>query len=297
MTCKGLYALGQPNRPIPQAILFADYVDCIVLRQTWLDFTINPNYLNDWIPICKMHGKRYALCMIPGQWSDPSIYPSCKAFPFKRPDGKSAVCPVPWDWHYRKAWGNLQKILARSYGMDASLDHVKVPLLCGLTEEEFLPHSPKDTALWLSSGYRPSLAIQAYDQWVIEMRNVWPGKPLIAQYVPFGWPGIDENGNVLSQPSNEVGSEILSRMSMVPQCGAQNNGISPTFFSKAVAALYGHAYVGGQFVEAFSNPDAYGQSFDQAKAGNCSWVEAYIDDLTDPALIDTSRRYHALFNA
>ena len=106
---RGIYALGDPRRPIPERVAQKTYVDGLALRYFWDDLepqdgTFNWSRIDRDIQLARSYRKKVSLSITAGIHTPTWVYASGAAsFKFmgrtgSGPSGCGAgVVPVPWD--------------------------------------------------------------------------------------------------------------------------------------------------------------------------------------------------------
>jgi Beta-galactosidase len=274
----GVYALGKPNSPIPEAVLQNPNVDGIALRTSW--DALEPaeggfylSLLDGEVHRARTHNKNISLSVEAG-FHTPAWVFAAGAEPFymvwDKPWGPPLCSqqriPVPWDPVYVAKWQDFIRQLGRRYGSEPALSNVKLTGINSRTQEAILPHgwgdaaragttacaAKDDVAQWLQAGYTRTKVEGAWATIVQTFTQAFTGPQLAVMVVPGGFPPIDGQGGVIPhcRQDFEIGADLASigQRICAKRFVLQNNGLSAWWAFKPPPQLEGTVVVGDQMV-------------------------------------------------
>jgi hypothetical protein len=252
----GVYALGNPNSPIPEAVLQNPNVDGIALRTSWdalepAEGGFNWSLLDGEVGRARTHHKHISLSVEAGFHTPAWVFAAgAAAFylvwdkPWGPPLCSQQRIPVPWDPVYVSKWQDFIVQLGRRYESQPALSNVKLTGINSRTQEAILPHGwgnevgagttacmPKDdVAQWLQAGYTRTKVERAWATIVQTFTRAFTRPQLAVMVVPGGFPPIDAQGGVIPRQAQDfqIGADLASIGQRI--CGErfvlQNNGLS-----------------------------------------------------------------------
>ena len=276
----GVYALGNPGQPMPQAVLENRNVDGIALRYFWSaleprDGVFNWSKLDSDIAEATTHGKKVSLSVLPGVATPPWVYEAGAAqFSFfwtqswgERPCARISI-PIPWDPIYLSKWEGFVRELGRRYNRDPTLAIIKITGINSEAAELILPRfggpgrftgwgrigcpGSDDVANWQRAGYTRAKIERAWENIADVFAHSFPDKQLDFMVVPRGLPSIDSLGNVIPHANGDA-IAVQDLMSWgIKRFGKrfilQNNGLSAFSDMDELAALSTRTTVGHQML-------------------------------------------------
>ncbi|HZP44631.1 MAG TPA: beta-galactosidase [Candidatus Binataceae bacterium] len=222
----GIFALAPPNRPIPEQIYANPNVDGVSIQYIWMAIEPSDGFYN-WGPIddairqAQAHNKKVSLNITPAIFTPQWVYGAgARRFtflwdkPWGFPPCSTQGFPIPWDETYQAKWTAFVRAVGARYSGNPALVLVKIQGINGQTSELLLPHTmpggnqygrlvqecPQqndDNQTWVSAGYRPSKILSAWKNDAATYGQVFPNQHLVIEIGPWGFPPIDENGNLL----------------------------------------------------------------------------------------------------
>lgn len=276
-TIRGVFALGDPNRPIPAAIFSNPRIDGIALRYFWNVIEPGEGQFN-WAPIdaelaqAAAHHKLVSLGVTPGAFTPDWVYRDGAAQfsflwdkPWGPPPCSRVKIPLPWDPTYLSKWLNFVREMGQRYGKNSALVSVKIEGINAQTEELMLPHwrpgqknasklvdcqPGDDVSQWQSVGYT---AAKIKDTWRTIARGyaeAFPNQALVLQTGPWGTPPIDDTGGLIPKRDTNtqlapaviaIGNELAMSRFVV-----QNNGLQANWEWPQLRQVAGNANVAFQ---------------------------------------------------
>jgi len=267
-SARGVFALANPGKPVPSAVLSNPNVDGIALLFLWQ--AIEPNEgefhwqaVDEQVERIHRAGKIYSLGVIPGINAPAWVYrDGAVAFEFRwdkpwgPPPCSEARFPIPWDPAYIRTWKAFVHALGERYSGDPRLVLAKIQGVNAQTPEFLLPHDrpgeaaagrlvqcePTDeVAEWQRFGYRPARVREAWRDFAETYRAAFPQQELAIESGPWGMPPIEASGNLTVGRATDrelpvaiirVGKEILDGRLV-----AQNDGLEATWSWNALPEL------------------------------------------------------------
>jgi hypothetical protein len=282
----GVFALTAMDTDAP-ATYFADAsVAGITLDSSWaalepVQGTYDWTALDTRVATAAAAGRQVALSVTPGVFSPAWVYAAGAArFTYKwtMSWGFTACSmvsfPLPWDPTYQAAWNQFVTALGKHYAGNAAVKVVKVSGINAQTAEMLLPYSVTGQAApqyavtcgntpvaplssWKTAGYRPSKVAAAMQSFAATFAAAFPNQQLVLQTGPWGFPPIDNSGNVVA---NSTGDTTLSRTLLVNAFGSigghfalENDGLSDTWVWPRPAYLPASVPVAYQTASAVTN--------------------------------------------
>src|SRR6266481_684752 len=276
-TLHGVFALGDPNRPIPPPIFNNPQVDGIALRYFWNALEPSEGQFN-WAPIdteiaqANEHGKLVSLGVTPGVFTPDWVYREGAAqFSFLwdklwgPPPCSKVRMPVPWDPVYLSKWLAFVRAIGRRYYGNPALVSVKIEGINAQTEELLLPHSRPgqgnasrlvncppndDVGEWQSLGYNSAKIKETWRTIARAYLEGFSTQALVLQTGPWGMPPIDDAGRLIPKRDSNtalapsiisIGNEEIKNRFVV-----QNNGLQANWEWPQLKQIAGSAKVAFQ---------------------------------------------------
>jgi hypothetical protein len=272
----GIFALGVPNKAIPEEILHNPNVSGVSILSTWSALQPTQNGFN-WERIDRQvaeasaHHKKVSLGVQPGIFTPGWLYSlGVRKFTFlwDKPWGPPACSevgfPIPWDPVYLEHWGNFIRMLGRRYHNVPELVMVKIEGINAQTPEFLLPHSQpgqltqrlvncrpnNDVAEWESLGYRPERIIRAWQSIARIYSEAFPNQHLILETGPWGMPPISESGIAIpgkgANPAVTHSTISVGEATLGDRFIVQNDGLRANWSWEQLRALAPNASIGFQ---------------------------------------------------
>jgi len=271
-------------------------------------------------------GKQVALEVTPGVFSPAWVYAQGAAkFNFTWtldwgfPKCSTVGTPVPWDPVYGAAWKGFIAAFGAHYASNPAVVMVKMVGVDAQTAELLLPysalgHTPPDglacgntpvapASAWKAAGYRPSKVSAAWNGFSSAFAGAFPNQQLVVPTGPWGFPPVDNNGNVVAgSGGDQVLPITLLQAASAAAAGrfaVENDGLGANWSWALPAALSQHTPLGYQTVSAATgdptcrmnhfvtpcNPVTMLQSaIDRANTAGAEFLELYPQDVLNPAL-------------
>jgi hypothetical protein len=276
-TIRGVFALGNPNRPTPSAIFNNPNVDGIALRYFWNAIEPSEHQFN-WAPIdaelaqAAAHHKLVSLGVTTGIFTPDWVYGAGAAqfsFRWDKPWGpppcSTVRMPLPWDPIYLSKWLNFVREMGQRYGKNSALVSVKIEGINAQTEELLLPHSHPgqknasklvncqpgdDVSEWQSVGYTATKIKETWRAIARTYLEAFPTQALVLQAGPWGMPPIDDTGSLIPKRDSNtqlapeviaIGNELIGGRFVV-----QNNGLQANWDWPQLREVAGSANVAFQ---------------------------------------------------
>ena len=283
-TLHGVFALGDPNRPIPAPIFENPQVDGIALRYFWNALEPAEGEFN-WAPIdaeiaqAVEHRKLVSLGVTPGVFTPDWVYRDGAAqfsFVWDKPWGpppcSKVRIPVPWDPVYLSKWLAFVRAMGQRYQGNPALVSIKIEGINAQTEELLLPHSRPgrpnagklvdcapndDIGEWLKIGYTAAKIKETWRAIARACLLAFPTQALVLQAGPWGTPPIDDAGGLIpNRDSNtqlapsiiSIGNEEIRSRFVV-----QNNGLQANWDWPQLKHIAGEANIGFQMAWRVTN--------------------------------------------
>jgi hypothetical protein len=262
----GVYALGQPNRPIPPQILDNPNVDGLALRFAWdglepADGEFNWGPLDQEFAAAVAHGKVVSLIVMPGRLTPSWVYaagaqsvslPDCQGR-FGAPT-VSGRFPIPWDPVFLSKWQAFLRALGQRYGRNPAFVLMKITGLNAVSGETALsrggPCMMSDASAWRAAGYTRERLMQAYARLLDTYDQAFPDQKFALMLVPRALPPLDDAGRVVRGPGAQSPDELIDMG--IHRFGSkfvvQNNGLSSFWSWERIAQLRDRVTVGYQML-------------------------------------------------
>ncbi len=274
-TLHGVFALGDPNRPIPAAVFENPQIDGIALRYFWNALEPTEGQFN-WAPIdaeiaqAVAHRKLVSLGVTPGVFTPDWVYRDGAAqfsFLWDKPWGPAPCSkvriPVPWDTVYLAKWFVFVRAMGQRYQNNPALVSVKIEGVNAQTEELLLPHSRQgqastnklvdcapndDVSEWHSLGYTAARVKETWRAIARAYLEAFPTQALVLQTGPWGTPPIDDAGRLIPKRDSNtqlapsiisIGQEMIKSRFVVQNNGLQANWERPQLKQVAAGASLG----------------------------------------------------------
>jgi PKD repeat protein len=315
----GIYALGNPNGTISKQILSNANVDGIAVRATW-DFlessegVYNWSYLDNQIAAAANAGKKISLSIAAGVNTPSWVYSAgAQSFTFKTSaSSPTQKIPLPWDPVFLTKWESFIVALGQRYGSNPTISHLAITGINSITAETFLPHAAADLVPWQAAGYTRAKVEAAWQSIADTWSQAFAGKQLVMEMVPSGFPTIDANGNIFSNPQggdNQIITDLInlgiSRYGS--QFVVQNNGLKDTWIAGTVTGLANQVTTGFQMFWFVTGDSKYlmndgktidavsglQQAMNQAINGGARYLEIYQQDIVNANMQGVLATAHA----
>jgi hypothetical protein len=268
----GIYSLGIPDAPIPQAILANPSVDGVALRATWdhietADGVFDWSYLDSQVSAATAAGKKISLSIAAGIDTPAWVYQAGAAsFTFiDKSSPTPQTIPVPWDPVFLAKWQDFVQALGDRYGANPNVVSVKITGINSTTEETMLPRSTgesatngtttwtttNDVANWQKAGYTRQKVEDAWLTIADSFAQAFPQSKIALVMVPNAFPPLDDSGKLISgSGDNQLVSDLISQgiARYGDQFIVQNNGLSDFWVSGQVASVASQVTTGYQML-------------------------------------------------
>lgn len=266
----GIYAvtpkLNESSDNLPDAVYSRPEFDGVFIRLTWNNIepsagTYNWTLLDREVERSVRAGKKISLGVVTGASTPDWVFAEgVPANTFYVTAGrKVGAClevkiPTPWDENYIAAYDRLMQALANHLKAKQAYDSVRIVKITGMNKlslETWIPfrrepaedgncNSSDGLATWQAAGYRPSKAIQAWQQLANSVNRAFPDKVLSMAIVNSNdFPLINEQGQQVrrNDPSNvDVKQQLftIGLQSFPGRFAVQWNGLSADKVSPVV---------------------------------------------------------------
>jgi hypothetical protein len=316
----------------PPAALYSDpSVAGVTLQSTWAALEPAPGRfvwsgLDGRVAAAARAGRQVALDVLPGVFSPSWIYGLGAAkfsyqwtLPWGFTQCSTVSYPLPWDPTYGAAWNAFVTAFGQHYAGNPAVIVVKLTGVDGPTSELLLPystlgHSPPNglecgntpvapASAWKAVGYRPSKVAAAWSGFVATFVASFATQQLMVQTGPWGFPPIDQNGNVIAGSNGDfilprtlllAASQAAGRRFAVQSDGlkANWNWARPATLPAATVLAYQLAGPASEdadcrltgFVAPCPALPVIRAALARASTAGAEFVEIYPPDLLDPAL-------------
>jgi hypothetical protein len=152
---------------------------------------------------------------------------------------------MPWDPVYLQAWTNFIKALAVHYADNPAVTMIKLDGVNTVTGETLLVYTAGSHSVgsgvcgaapimpvtaWQAAGYTPTKVSNAWSTIVAAYNAGFPNQQLYQEVGTWGFPPIDNNGNVIAGSSGDttLGPSLMLTASEAigARFGLQNDGLS-----------------------------------------------------------------------
>ena len=280
----GVFALGDPNRPIPRAIFDNPHVDGIALRYFWNELEPAEGQFN-WAPIdaeiaqAVEHRKLVSLGVTPGILTPDWVYRDGAAqfsFMWDKPWGpppcSKVRIPVPWDPVYLSKWLAFVRAMGERYLQSPTLVSIKIEGIDAQTEELLLPHSRPgrgnagklvdcvpndDVGEWQAIGYTAAKIKETWRAIARAYLEAFPTQALVLQTGPWGMPPIDDAGGLI--PNHDSNTQLAPSIISIGNAEieghfvVQNNGLQASWDWPQLKQIAGEANIGFQMAWRVTN--------------------------------------------
>jgi hypothetical protein len=278
-------------------------------------------------------GKQVALRVMPGVYTPTWLYAAGAhklSFPWYLTTGLLPACsrvsvPMPWDPVYLQAWTTFIQALAAHYADNPAVTMIKLDGVNTVTGETLLVYTAGSHSVgagvcgtapimpvtaWQAAGYTPTKVSNAWNTIVAAYSAAFPNQQLYQEVGNFGFPPIDNNGNVIAGSSGDttLGPNLMLAASETigaARFGLQNDGLSVEWVFKKPKTLpadtqmaYEAMQITGDATCADNNHvtpcDPVTVTSDllaNAANANAQFVEFTASDTTNPALYPPMEAY------
>lgn len=283
-TLHGVFALGDPNRPIPAEIFDNRQIDGIALRYFWNELEPAEGQFN-WGPIdaelaqAVEHHKMVSLGVTPGVFTPDWVYRDGAAQfsflwdkPWGPPPCSKVRIPVPWDPVYLSKWSAFVRAMGQRYHGNPALVSAKIEGINAQTEELLLPHSRPgqrnaaklvdcapndDVGEWQAIGYTAAKIKETWRAIAHAYLEAFPTQALVLQIGPWGTPPIDDSGGLIPKrdSNTELAPSIISigNAEIKGRFVVQNNGLQANWNWPQLKQIAGGANIGFQMAWRVTN--------------------------------------------
>lgn len=238
---KGLFALSNQTRPLPDSVYRHPDLTGVSLRASWDD--VQPReqdfigVFDEEIGRARRAGKQVMLSVDPGERTPAWVYEAgARPFAFRdentyrRSNGRTLQIPIPWDPVFLRQWRAFIQALGKQYGANDSvvLVHMVGPTKHG--GEMHLPRSKADKENWIKAGYSKEKLTDAWRTVIDAYAAAFPKQALA---LDVAIPIYDDDGAaeaILAYAFEKLGRRLH----------VQHNALA----AKTVATFKPHRWVG-----------------------------------------------------
>lgn len=254
---RGVFSLGNPDKPVPEAVFTNPRVDGVALRVNWKTTepargAYNWNYLDKHVAAAAAAGKTVSLSVQAGSVTPDWVYGAgAAAFTFTDGEGKHTI-PVPWDATFLANWQRFVQALGSRYGGNPAVVLVKITGVNATTPETMLPHTPADVTNWQQIGYTRGKVAAAWQACADSFARAFPRTKIALIHVPNGFPPLDDRGQPMRGTKGDwVLVNDLIRLGADrygAQLAVENHGLSSFWVSEEVAKVANKLTTGYQML-------------------------------------------------